>query len=227
MSDVQKVELIGHPDPVGAPGEPGVPFNHTPDTPRILDSGERREFPSGAVRDIQEGKGRCDLLPLDVVAQIMGCGENSYVIWCIGEFQKTNDTARLVEALETFAQMYFDNSIFTMFIEVAKHFEEGAKKYGEYNWQKGLDVYSYINSGVRHFLKFLRGDKDEPHDRAFVWNLMCAIWTCNHKPELNKYAPTVVRQEFTVSPEAKEKFDKAIEEHKDAVAGGLKSESYY
>ena len=31
---------------------------------KILDSGARREFASGAVRDIQEGKGRCDLLPL-------------------------------------------------------------------------------------------------------------------------------------------------------------------
>ena len=30
----------------------------------ILDSGNRRAFESGAVRDIQEGKGRCDLLPL-------------------------------------------------------------------------------------------------------------------------------------------------------------------
>ena len=29
----------------------------------LHDSGERREFDSGAVRDMQEGKGRCDLLP--------------------------------------------------------------------------------------------------------------------------------------------------------------------
>lgn len=29
----------------------------------IKDSGNRREFDSGAVRDIAEGKGRCDLLP--------------------------------------------------------------------------------------------------------------------------------------------------------------------
>ena len=29
----------------------------------IKDSGERREFDTGAVRDIQEGKGRMDLLP--------------------------------------------------------------------------------------------------------------------------------------------------------------------
>lgn len=31
---------------------------------KIKDSGSRREFESGAVRDICEGKGRCDLLPL-------------------------------------------------------------------------------------------------------------------------------------------------------------------
>ena len=36
----------------------------------LPDSGERTEFESGAVRDIQEGKGRCDLLPLDVVGAI-------------------------------------------------------------------------------------------------------------------------------------------------------------
>ncbi len=36
----------------------------------IKDSGERRKFETGAVRDIQKGKGRCDLLPLDIVAQM-------------------------------------------------------------------------------------------------------------------------------------------------------------
>lgn len=34
----------------------------------ILDSGTRREFDTGAVRDMAEGKGRCDLMPLGVVA---------------------------------------------------------------------------------------------------------------------------------------------------------------
>lgn len=37
----------------------------------IQDSGQRREFATGAVRDIQEGKGRCDLLPLDVAARTL------------------------------------------------------------------------------------------------------------------------------------------------------------
>ena len=30
----------------------------------LKDSGARREFGTGAVRDIQDDKGRCDLLPL-------------------------------------------------------------------------------------------------------------------------------------------------------------------
>ena len=48
-------------------------------TATILDSGNRREFESGAVRDIQEGKGRCDLMPLDVVANVIGSPVLSYI----------------------------------------------------------------------------------------------------------------------------------------------------
>ena len=37
----------------------------------IKDSGNRREFESGAVRDMAEGKGRCDLMPLLEVGRVM------------------------------------------------------------------------------------------------------------------------------------------------------------
>ena len=164
----------------------------------IIDSGERREFPTGAVRDIQEGKGRCDLAPLDVMHFLLD-DDSDYSIYDISKFQETGDTDHLYHALYTFAVNFDDGKtnksirernaqrISTMFLEVSKHFEEGAKKYGEHNWQKGIPVHCYIDSAVRHYLKFLRGDKDEPHDRAFVWNIMCCIWTCKHKPELNEY----------------------------------------
>lgn len=36
----------------------------------IKDSGERREFETGAVRDIQEGKGRYDLLPWEAIHEL-------------------------------------------------------------------------------------------------------------------------------------------------------------
>lgn len=153
----------------------------------IKDSGERREFTTGAVRDIQEGKGRCDLMPLDVVSEYLTRdGEPDSILARIGQFQKSNDTKYLMIALDKFNEIHWLNNK-TMLLEVSKHFEEGAKKYGEHNWQKGIPVKCYIDSAVRHYLKWLRGDKDEPHDRAFCWNILCAIWTCKHMPELNDY----------------------------------------
>lgn len=156
------------------------------DTRKILDSGDRTEFASGAVRDMHEGKGRCDLLPLDVIALVNGCGEDSKIFEFINRFQNDGMIVHLCGVLEVFTILVsWDNQ--TMFLEVAKHFEEGAKKYGESNWKKGIPVRCYIDSAVRHYLKWLRGDQDEPHDRAFCWNILCAIWTCRHKPELNDY----------------------------------------
>ena len=157
----------------------------------ILDSGNRRQFDTGAVRDIQEGKGRCDLLPLDVVAWVLG--ENidaDAVMDAIHLFEICGHTAHLFEALELFRAMW-GIPMETLLIEVSKHFEEGCKKYGERNWQKGIPTSCYIDSAVRHYLKWLRKDKDEPHDRAFCWNILCCIWTCWNKPELDTYSKEV------------------------------------
>ena len=70
-----------------------------------------------------------------------------------------------------------------MILEAAIHFEEGAKKYGDCNWQKGIPVNCYLDSAIRHYLKYRRGDKDEPHDRAFVWNLLCLCWEVDYHHE--------------------------------------------
>lgn len=156
--------------------------------PTIKDSGDRTQFETGAVRDMREGKGRCDLMPLEVVAEYI-CDDHDdteYVLWHIKEFLRTNSTSYLYGALDNFDKRHWNN-MYTMFLEVAKHFEEGAKKYGPDNWKKGIPTYCYIDSAVRHYLKWLRGDKDEPHDRAFVWNLMCCIWEVDyHQKESEK-----------------------------------------
>lgn len=158
----------------------------------IKDSGQRTEFETGAVRDIQEGKGRCDLLPLDVVAILysreFGANNPSTNIFSeINMFLKTGYHGFLSEAIAWFVEESKFQSWPDMLLEVAVHFEEGAKKYGVDNWKKGIPVRRYIDSAIRHYLKWLRGDQDEPHDRAVCWNLMCAVWTCIHKPELNEY----------------------------------------
>lgn len=152
----------------------------------IKDSGSRHEFSSGAVRDIQDNKGRCDLMPLAVVATLLeSLTGGDYIIREIARFTTTRKTGYLYRALIGFATMAYENSPETMILEVSKHFEEGAKKYGENNWQKGLPVNCYLNSAIRHYLKYRRGDKDEPHDRAFVWNVMCCCWEVDYHNDKN------------------------------------------
>ncbi len=148
----------------------------------IKDSGDRTEFATGAVRDMREGKGRCDLMPLEVVSTLLGhdSDRGEAITWNLNWFKKSNNTDFLYDAIRLFSDACWKDK-FSMFLEVAKHFEEGAKKYGENNWQKGIPVHCYIDSAIRHYLKWLRGDKDEPHDRAFVWNLMCCIWEVDYR----------------------------------------------
>lgn len=160
----------------------------------IKDSGNRREFESGAVRDIVDGKGRCDLLPLDIVAEGM---QDEYIEY-LSEFAKTGDFNQITIAIWRFCVGVFDN-IESGMLEVAKHFEEGAKKYGERNWEKGIPTHCYFDSAVRHYLKWRRGDKDEPHDRAFVWNLMCMLWTINNRPECVDFPLLLAKKEITIN----------------------------
>lgn len=162
-------------------------------TPRILDSGNRTEFATGAVRDMRAGKGRMDLMPLGVVEEIL---DNDMIITNIRCFMEDGTTTYLRHALSVFAGKAYDDCLPTMFLEVGKHFEEGAKKYGENNWQKGIEPKYYIDSAIRHYLKWLRGDKDEPHDRAFVWNIMCCIWEVDwhEKKEEDKKEPEIVER---------------------------------
>lgn len=146
----------------------------------IKDSGERRVFETGAVRDCAEGKGRCDLLPLGVIAAWM----NSIVLGKIAMFVKTHDTSHLRMALDYIAEKHFSCKA-DLVLEMAIHMEEGLKKYPERNWENGISIHSFVDSGVRHYLKVLRGDDDENHLRACVWNLMCCIWTMHNKPEMD------------------------------------------
>lgn len=137
----------------------------------IKDSGNRRKFESGAVRDIQEGKGRCDLMPLDVIAKIL----RDPIIAFIDDFMQSDDVLLLYRVIRYFMEQVYPDKA-TALLELSIHFEEGAKKYGDNNWQKGIPVSCYIDSAVRHYLKYCRGDNDERHDRAFMWNIVCCIW---------------------------------------------------
>ena len=161
---------------------------------QILDSGNRTEFETGAVRDIQQGKGRFDLMPLDVMSEVFRVEladeveESSIadVLDDVAGFQRTGDERWLCAAIAHYS-LAVNVDLPKLMLDVAKHFENGALKYGEHNWEKGIPISRYIDSAVRHLMKDLAGETDEDHAAAFVWNCMCAAWTMAHMPEMDDY----------------------------------------
>lgn len=147
---------------------------------KLKDSGKRREFETGAVRDISEGKGRCDLLPLKIIGEI--AGDN--ILSEIGEYIYDGNTKHIKTSILGFISSRYPTG-YEALLEIAKHYEDGAKKYDDRNWEQGMPLHCYIDSGVRHYLKFMRGDKDEPHDRAFLFNMLGLLWTQENRPNMN------------------------------------------
>lgn len=60
---------------------------------------------------------------------------------------------------------------------LAKHYESGAKKYGDNNFRLGMPVKRYIDSARRHLNKYRMGLADEDHLIAAIWNLAAIIET--------------------------------------------------
>lgn len=149
----------------------------------IFSEEELDVFEGGGVREKKDGVGRCDLLPLGVVASLYEQEQPSAIFYLIADFMEIGDKESLYRALREFAYMK-EISISNMLLDVSMHYKQGAEKYGERNWEKGIPLHSFIDSGVRHFLKHIDGQTDERHDRAFVWNMLGAIWTMEHKPEM-------------------------------------------
>jgi hypothetical protein len=60
---------------------------------------------------------------------------------------------------------------------LARHFEAGASKYGDRNWEKGQPLSRYMDSALRHAFNYLEGQRDEDHLAAAIWNLVCLCET--------------------------------------------------
>lgn len=65
---------------------------------------------------------------------------------------------------------------------LAQHFERGAEKYGDRNWEKGQPLQSYLDSALRHIFNHQEGMRDEDHLIAAVWNLLVYVET-EHRVE--------------------------------------------
>ena len=102
----------------------------------IKDSGDRTEFNTGAVRDMQGGKG--DMLSLPMAA----------------------------------------------LLRLSVLYQEGAKKYGRFNYLKGIPVSSFLDSAERHLAKYIAGWDDEDHLAAAAFNILGALQMEETLPEM-------------------------------------------
>jgi len=68
-------------------------------------------------------------------------------------------------------------------LRLAQHYENGAKKYGDHNWSKGQPMSRYLDSLIRHAVKYLGGCRDEDHLSAIAWNALCMI---DHEERIQK-----------------------------------------
>lgn len=172
----------------------------------IADSGDRTEFGTGAVRDVPTGKGRMDLLPMRALRRISeemypSCKvidsfdvAYHYGVTSIYKFMEQPVGGRLnlirgcyfmLWALEYESEKHIRkppaNGAAALppnaLIIVAKVFEAGADKYDERNWELGIPVYRFIDSGLRHAAKHVRGDTEEPHLAQACWNFLCCLDT--------------------------------------------------
>lgn len=101
----------------------------------LPDSGTREKFNTGAVRDVQVGKGRFDLISPEALMRL------------------------------------------------AVHYENGAKKYDDRNWEKGIPISRCFSSAVRHLFKWLAGSREEDHLAAAAWNIFAIMHYEKYNPE--------------------------------------------
>lgn len=60
---------------------------------------------------------------------------------------------------------------------LARHYENGATKYGDRNWEKGQPLSRYLDSAMRHLIALLECQHDEDHASAVAWNAFAFIHT--------------------------------------------------
>lgn len=71
----------------------------------------------------------------------------------------------------------YDLIPFIILERLAKHYENGARKYEDRNWEQGIPLRSYLDSSLRHLTKWSQGSDDEDHLAAVLWNIAGLIWT--------------------------------------------------
>ena len=157
----------------------------------LNDSGLREDAPSGATREPTTGKGAFHLVtPAVVDALSTNISDydidkeeaiediNNILAMAIRNAYKwlaTNEIFYLEWALDNIvlacAHESGEHGYANALMRLARHYERGAAKYDSRNWEKGLSSARCFDSGIRHMIRYINGDRSEDHLAAALWNL--------------------------------------------------------
>lgn len=138
----------------------------------IKDSGQREQFDGGMVRDTQNGKLRYDLaLDGPVVWATIGRLYPQYqeLLWAAQAWYERGGVDAAAVICQHLVELEKD-----LIDRYASHLMKGAIKYSERNWMKASgenELRRFKSSFCRHLLQYVRGDGDEDHAAAVVFNV--------------------------------------------------------
>lgn len=158
--------------------------------------GEEATFEGGAIR-YKKSKGRFDLIPKDVERRFLKRltdliienrtpfipGDIVSTLNSLSSVDIEEDENRFIDIIIRIMLHRYEGYVshfdkyMLMMQELAIHFQKGAEKYGEHNCEKGIPLWSFIDSGTRHTFQYLLGEEDEPHYISAIWNFWMADWT--------------------------------------------------
>ncbi len=142
------------------------------------DSGKREQFASGMKRDTQDGKLRVDLAFDGPALRILfregpkGDAGLAMCDWYDEALAGHSAPDELLRVLRLIAA--YEGGMGVLIGRYAGVMTRGAVKYTARNWMQAdgqAEADRFISSACRHFLQWYRGDKDEDHAAAVVFNL--------------------------------------------------------
>ena len=189
-------------------------------------------------RDPKTGKGRFDLIPTEVYYPLFSKADHDWLLDCHpASILMAIAHERFIEAIYSYAMhnehyaassSEFWHGVWPMLQDLAIHFQKGAEHYGERNCQKGIPLWSFKDSAMRHATQVFEGKTDEPHKISVIWNCWMAQWTVIQEKEKESE-----RRLLAVERAAEARVNRALGDNlKDAVTNlrevrkKLKAEKY-
>ncbi len=148
----------------------------------LQDNKQRQEFASGMVREPQEDKMRYDLaLDGPLVWALFRTGKFDGVIKAAQDWYENHRVHEAVRVVHELA-LITDGGLSAVIDRYTVLMMKGAVKYSEHNWLKAegeAELNRFIASFCRHLVKYFRGEADEDHLAAMVFNLNGAEYVRN------------------------------------------------